>query len=157
VKKLLFAVLMLLAPVVNAGWLTSPIQVPPGGEIDWVLAPIGAIEFAPSTPSNYGLVLAESIGLANVLPADQSHVVVSPYFFVGGFVAADIGMWVNSNGQSAISLDYGLMVGLPKLDDTLPEVAFSAAWNSINRGDAKLMINVAFPADILPDILVHRL
>lgn len=156
-KKLLLVALLLLPCLANAGWLTTPIQPAQGGEVDWILAPIGALEFAPSTPSNYGLTLAESIGIARVLPADPSHVVISPYFFVGGFVAADIGMWVNSNGQQAISLDYGLMVGLPKLDDTLPEVAFSAAWNSINRGDAKLMINVAFPADILPDILVHKL
>lgn len=155
-KKLFFAFL-LLASTANAGWLTDPIQPPVGGEVDWILAPIGALEFAPSTPSNYGLTLAESVGIAKVLPADATHVVISPYFFVGAFVAADIGMWVNSNGTQAISIDYGIMVGLPKLDDTLPEVAFSAAWNSINRGDAKLMINVAFPADILSDILVHKL
>lgn len=67
--KPLFA-LMLLHSSANAGWLTTPIQPAAGGEVDWILAPIGALEFAPSTPSNYGLTLAESIGIARVLPAD---------------------------------------------------------------------------------------
>jgi len=148
----------LLASVGSANPLQALAQPPSTGEDIFVLAPIGAVEFNPSSPNNYGLAVAESIGFVNVLPgADSKHVVVSPYGFVGFFGAANIGQWVASNGNAPWSIDYGIMVGLPKLDQSIPEVAFSATWNSIQRGDAKLMINVAFPADILPSILVHPL
>lgn len=155
-KKLLLA-LMFLTGSAFANPLTTPISVNPSGEDLWGYAPIGAIEFNPSNSDNYGLAISESLFFGHVVQSDPTHVVVSPYFFTGLFAAANIGAWAQSNGNANISVDYGIMVGLPKLDSTLPEVAFSATWNTINRGDAKLFIDVAFPADILSDILVHRL
>ena len=155
--KKLFVAFMLMSSLSYAGALTTPISVPSTGAQEFVLAPIGALEFNPSTPNNYGLAVAESVCLANLMPADSSHVFVSPVLFVGVFAAANIGKWVATNGGASWSIDYGIMVGLPKLDDTLPEVAFSASWNTQERGDAKIMINAAVPVDILPDVLVHKL
>jgi len=148
--------LMSLTPV-----LANPIGVPlnpgPNGEDALVMAPLGALEFNPSNSSNYGLAFSESLAFAHVTMADDSHVAIDPYLFVGLFGAANIGGWVNSNGGEPWTLDYGVMVGLPKLDATLPEVAFSAKWNSEVRGSAVMMINVAFPVDILPDVLCRKI
>lgn len=149
---LMFASLGFCNPLTGIG------TVPAGGEDDLILAPVGSIEFNPSTSNNYGLALTESVAFAKVLPGqDANHVVISPYGFAGVFMAANIGQWAATNGGAAWSIDYGLMIGLPKLDESIPEVAFAASWNTIERGDAKLMINVAFPADILSSVLVHKL
>jgi hypothetical protein len=159
-KKIFFLILLCVGMSAHSfGGALSGITSPPaGGENAWVIAPIGAAEFNPSSSNNYGLAISEAIGYANLLPgADSSHVVVSPYAFVGPFLAANIGQWVATNGGAQISFDYGLMIGLPKLDATLPEVAFSATWNTVNHQGCKLLIDVAFPADILSDILVHKL
>lgn len=148
---------MLVGTPASANPLGVPLNPPALGEDDFLLAPIGAIEFNPTTPNNYGLAISESFAFAHVLPSDDKHVVVEPYGFVGLFGAANIGQWVATNGGASWSVDYGIMVGLPKLDASVPEVAFSATWNTINRGDAKLFINIAFPADILPDLLCRKL
>ena len=153
-KKLLLLVAFLM--VAGSGWsmqLFATLNPPQGGEDDFILAPIGSIEFNPSTPNNYGLAISESIAFAKVLPGqDSNHVVVSPYAFFGIFVADDIGQWVSTNGGSAMLFDYGIMVGLPKLDESIPEVAFS-----VNFRNQALMVNVAFPADILSSVFVHKL
>ena len=61
-------------------------------------------------------------------------------------------MVVATNGGSNWQFDLGPIIGLPKLDESIPEVAFS-----YNLRDGKFLINVAFPADILPSLLVHKL
>jgi hypothetical protein len=148
----MLALMLLSAPAFSMN-LFADLNPPAGGEDDFILAPVGAIEFNPSTKDNYGLAISESIAFARVLPGqDNKHVIVAPYGFFGIFGAANIGKWVDTNGGAAWLLDYGLMVGLPKLDEGIPEVAFS--WNI---RDNSLMINVAFPADILPAFLVHKL
>jgi hypothetical protein len=152
VKVGLFLLVMLACSPSFAVPLTAvaPTNV---GEDDIILAPIGAIEFNPSTKDNYGLAISESISFAQLLPGpDSNHVVVSPYAFFGVFCAANIGQWVATNAHADVQFDYGLMVGLPKLDVSIPEVAFS-----YNFRDSAFLINVAFPADILPAILVHKL
>ena len=150
-----FALFLVSSAYANPLAGISPVTAP---EDDFIIAPIGAAEFNPSTPNNYGLAISEAFAFAKLMPGpDSNHVAVSPYFFVGPFICANIGQWVSTNGNSPWSLDYGLMVGLPKLDETLPEVAFSATWNSITGGPAKLTIDVAFPVDILNNILVHKL
>lgn len=151
---ILFSLLMVMGfSVGNANQLFATLNPPSTGEDDFILAPIGSAEFNPSTANNYGLAISESLTFANVLPGqDSKHVVVAPYAFVGFFGAANIGQWVASNGGANWVLDYGVMVGLPKLDASIPEVAFS-----YNFRDGNFLINIAFPADILPTLLVHKL
>ena len=149
----MFLAFFLMAGMASANPLAAIAQPPAGGEDVFVVAPIGSIEFNPTTKDNYGLAFTECISFAKVLPGqDANHVMVSPYVFVGIFGAANIGDWVAANGGAAWQFDYGPMVGLPKLDDTLPEVAFS-----YNLRTSQFMINAAFPVDILPSILVHKL
>ena len=151
-KFILLVLLMLVSTSSFAMSLFSDLNPPVGGEDDFILAPIGAIEFNPSTKDNYGLALSESISFARVFPgSDNKHVIVSPYGFLGFFGAANIGQWVATNGGANWIVDYGVMIGLPKLDEAIPEVAFS-----YNFRDGAVMINVAFPADILPGFLVHK-
>lgn len=133
-----------------AGWgITSPTTP----EDDFILGPIGAVEFNPSNSSNYGLAVSESLCYAKLSAGpDSGHTLVDPYAFVGLFAAADIGPWVNTNGGQSILVDYGVMVGLPKLDVTLPEVAFS--WNVRTN---TLLINAAFPVDVIANVLCKKL
>ena len=156
-KLFLLLALTLISSVAVAGPIGLAINPPAGGEDAFILAPIGALEFNPTTKADYGLAISESLAFARLFPADDKHVVISPYAFVGVFAAANIGKWVDTNGNAPLSVDYGFMVGLPKLDMTIPEVAFSLKWNSINRGAAQIMVNAAFPSDILSDILVSKL
>lgn len=160
---MILALVLMSAVLSPRSVMANPIGVPvnPGpvgsSEDALLMAPIGALEFNPSNSNNYGLALSESLVFGNVIRVDDSHVAISPFVFVGLFGAANIGEWVNTNGGAAWNIDYGVMVGLPKLDTTLPEVAFSATWNSEVRGSAKMMINVAFPVDILPDVLCRKI
>ena len=152
VAPVLLFLLMLAPSPVMAVPLTA-VAPAPVNQDSFILAPIGAIEFNPSTKDNYGLAISESISFAQLLPGpDETHLVVSPYAFFGVFCAANIGQWVATNAHADIAFDYGLMVGLPKLDVSIPEVAFS-----YNFRDNAFLINVAFPADILPSFLVHKL
>lgn len=152
-KLFLLLALMFVSVPAMAVPLFATLNPPIGGEDDVVIAPIGAIEFNPSTKDNYGLAISESIGLVKVLPGpDAKHFILSPYAFVGFFCAANIGSWVATSGHANIGFDYGPMIGLPKLDEAIPEVAFS-----YNLRNGSFLINVAFPADILPSLLVHKL
>lgn len=150
-KNIFLAVaLMLLAVPAFAGW---GIQSPSAPEDDFILGPIGAVEFNPSNSNNYGLAISESLCYAKLSQGpDSNHTLVEPYGFVGLFAAADIGQWVDTNAQAAVVIDYGIMVGLPKLDVTLPEVAFS--YNFRTNG---FLIDAAFPADVIANVLCKKL
>lgn len=152
-KNFLLMALLLLSVPAFSMQLFAPLNPPAGGEDDFILAPIGSVEFNPTTKDNYGLAFTECISFSKIIPGtDSKHVIVSPYVFIGIFGAANIGKWVDANGGAPWEFDFGPMVGLPKLDETLPEVAFA-----YNLRNSSFMINVAFPADILPSILVHKL
>lgn len=150
-KEILFAVvLMLLSVPAFAGW---GIQSPVTPEDDFILGPIGAFEFNPSTSNNYGLAISESICYAELSQGpDPNHTLVSPFAFVGLFAAANVGQWVATDANAPVVIDYGVMVGLPKLDVTLPELAFS--YNFRTNG---FLIDAAFPADILSNVLLKKL
>ena len=62
-KLLLLIALMFMAGSSFANPLSAYPAPPAGGEDSFVVAPIGAFEFNPRTPNNYGLAISESIGL----------------------------------------------------------------------------------------------
>lgn len=150
--KKIFAVLLLMAGCSSAmaDW---GIQSPASPEDAFILGPIGAVEFNPSNSNNYGLALSESFVYGKLSSGpDSNHTLVSPYAFIGLFVAADVGQWVDTNANAPVVFDYGIMVGLPKLDVTLPEVAFS--YNFRTNG---FLIDAAFPADVIANVLCKKL
>lgn len=122
----------------------------------FLLMPITDVSFNLGQANNYGLGGAYGFVFANVSPADATHVNVMPYFFIGPFISANVSEFVNSNGKDAPGATIGLVLGLPKLDKDIPEIAVQFGWD-LRGGPSTISIDAAFPLMIAPDSTIHKL
>lgn len=129
---------------------------PVSTENDWILMPITDVNFNLGQADNYGLGAAYGLVFAAVQPEDATHVNVNPFFFIGPFISANVGEFVNSNGKDAPSAEFGFVVGLPKLDANIPEIGVQCGWDT-RGGPAILSIDASFPLMIAPDSTIVKL
>ena len=165
IKKagLFFIGFLLLASIAQA---TNPIGVPLGmvpsnGENCWLAMPFTNVnEYTLNNQTNYGLGVAYGLAFANVTPSTPTSVNIDPFVFLAVYDSVEIADWVNHTGP--LSDDYGLMLGLPRLDSSIPEICLTLNWNSLTNGDpfkqsATIGIATSFPTDILSNFLVRKI
>lgn len=160
VKTAMFFISLLL--LTASAFATNPIGVPlnppVNGEDDLLFMPFTNVNaYTVNTKTNYGLGVAWGLAFANVQPNSATSVDISPYAFFAPYASVEIANWINTQGQSPLSVDYGIMVGLPQLDSAVPEIGFTVNWNSLTGNTSTLGIVLAFPTDILSDALVRKI
>lgn len=151
---------MLSASAYAANPIGVPVNPPEGGEDDLVVMPFNNINtYTTQGKTNYGLGLAYGIAFANLMPVSVGKVQVSPYSYFAIYTSVEIAPWLNSTGP--LSVDYGFMVGLPQLDQSIPEIGITGNWNSLDgqflQGSPTLGIQLAFPLDILSGSLIRKI
>ena len=160
-KNLILGFIFALLMVGNC-FATNPIGVPlnppPQGEDDFLFMPFTNVNtYTVNSKTNYGLGVAWGLAFANVLPEDQGHSMIQPFAYFAPYASVEIANWVNSGANAPWSVDYGLMFGLPQLDSTIPEIGLTVNWNSLTGNQSTVGVVLAFPTDILSNVLVRKI
>jgi len=157
--------LLLLA---GSSFAANPISVigvpvsPTLQEDDFLLMPFTNVNiYTANGKTNYGLGVAYGLAYANVNPQGDGSYQVSPFCYVAPYCSLEIANWINSATLSPVSVDYGLMVGLPQLDPSIAQVGLTINWNSLNNqfldSHPTIGISAAFPLDVLSGGLLRKI